>query len=502
MLNEFYNLKMNFFSKICIDRKNYFLNIVSGCIYSCSLFNFTTTKNMSDMKMLTKISGALLASFLLLSCNQKNKENPEASNEVLVLENVRLIDGNGGNPIENTKILVKNGKIAQIGNDISDKDAQTVDLKGKTIIPALISAHSHIGTLKGTTTKPENYTEENILSQLKKYQDYGVLNIMAMGTDRPLLFESGLRDRSIEGARIHSAGYGFGVANGAPPLEFAMDKVFRPTSVTQIPAEMDSLVKVHPELVKIWVDDFNGKYKIKIKPEIYKAIIEEAHKKNLRVAAHVYYLSDLKKLVADGIDIIGHSIRSEVIDDATLVQMKAKGIVYIPTLSLDEFAFIYAKKPEWINDPFFKNSLEPGVYEMITSEKYQNDLKNSPNFTKNMKAFEIAKQNLKKVFDAGILVAMGTDSGAMPLRAQGFSEHLELQLMTEAGLTPLQALTVATKNSAKALKIDKDFGTLEAGKTADFIVVDGNPAKKNMDTRKIFSVYKAGKEVSKGAFTK
>lgn len=123
------------FSKICIGRKNYFLNIVSGCIYSCPLFSFTTTKNMSDMKMLTKISGALLASFLLLSCNQKNKEIQEASNEVLVLENFRLIDGNGGNPIENTKILVKNGKIAEIGNDISDKDAQIVDLKGKTIIP-------------------------------------------------------------------------------------------------------------------------------------------------------------------------------------------------------------------------------------------------------------------------------------------------------------------------------------------------------------------------------
>ncbi len=451
------------------------------------------------MKILKKMSGVLFASLLLLSCTQKNKENSNGSGETLLLENVRLIDGNGGNPVENTKVLVKNGKIAQIGNDISDKDAQIIDLKGKTIIPALISAHSHIGTLKGTTTKPENYTEKNILSQLKKYQDYGVLNVMVMGTDRPLLFESGLRDKSakgeIEGARIHSAGYGFGVANGAPPLDFAMDKVFRPTSVAQIPAEMDSLAKVHPELVKIWVDDFNGKYKIKIKPEIYKAIIEEAHKRNVRVAAHVYYLSDLKKLVADGIDVIGHSVRSELIDDATLAQMKAKGVVYIPTLSLDEFAFIYAKKPEWINDDFFKNSLEPGVYDMITSEKYQNDLKSSPNFKMNMKAFEIAKQNLKKVFDAGVLVAMGTDSGAMPLRAQGFSEHLELEIMTEAGVTPLQALTIATKNSAKALQIDKDFGTIEVGKTADFIVVDGNPAKNIKDTRKIFSVYKSGKKV-------
>ncbi|MCS3528976.1 amidohydrolase family protein [Chryseobacterium sp. JUb7] len=447
------------------------------------------------MKILKKISGTVLVSLLLFSCSQKNKE----SNNTLLLENLRLIDGNGGNPVENVKILIKDGKIVQIGNNISDKEAKIVDLKGKTIIPALISAHSHIGTLKGTTTKPENYTEENILSQLKKYQDYGVLNVMVMGTDRPLLFESGLRDKSakgeIEGARIHSAGYGFGAPNAAPPVDFAMDKVFRPTSVSQIPAEMDSLTKVNPEVVKIWVDDFNGKYKVKMQPEIYKAIINEAHKRNLRVAAHVYYLSDLKKLVADGIDIIGHSVRSEVIDNATLAQMKAKNIIYIPTLSLDEYAFIYAKKPDWINDEFFKKSLEPGVYEMITSAKYQDDLKKSSNFATNMKAFETAKQNLKKVYDAGILVAMGTDSGAMPLRAQGFSEHLELQLMTESGLSPLQAISVATKNSAKALKIDKDFGTIEVGKTADFIIVDGNPAQNIKDTRKIFSVYKAGQKV-------
>jgi imidazolonepropionase-like amidohydrolase len=138
----------------------------------------------------------------------------------------------------------------------------------------------------------------------------------------------------------------------------------------------------------------------------------------------------------------------------------------------------------------------------MDSEKYQNELKNSPAFAKNMKAFDIAKQNLKKVFDAGIPVAMGTDSGAMPLRAQGFSEHLELQLMTESGLTPLQAITVATKNSAKALKIDKDFGTIETGKMADFIILNSDPSKNIKNTRDIFLVYKAGKEVSKGPIAK
>lgn len=458
------------------------------------------------MNFIKKLSGILVAATVLFSCSQNKKESSNTENKNILFENVMLIDGNGGQPIQNTKVLVKNGKIAAIGNDISDDSAEKIDLKGKTLIPALISAHSHVGTLKGTTTVPENYTEENIRSQLKKYQDYGVLNVMSMGTDRPLLFESGLREKSakgeIDGARIHSAGYGFGVAEGAPPLDFAMDKVFRPKTVKEIPAQMDSLKKINAELVKIWVDDFNGKFKKKISPEIYKAIITEAHKRDLRVAAHVYYLSDLKQLVKDGIDVIGHSVRSEVIDDATLVQMKAKNIIYIPTLSLDEFAYVYAKKPEWINVEFFKKSLEQGVYEMITSEKYQNELKNSPAFAKNMKAFDIAKQNLKKVFDAGIPVAMGTDSGAMPLRAQGFSEHLELQLMTESGLTPLQAITVATKNSAKALKIDKDFGTIETGKMADFIILNSDPSKNIKNTRDIFLVYKAGKEVSKGPIAK
>ncbi|MCX8532490.1 amidohydrolase family protein [Chryseobacterium luquanense] len=458
------------------------------------------------MNFIKKLSGILVAATVLFSCSQNKKESSNTENKNILFENVMLIDGKGGQPIQNTKVLVKDGKIAAVGNDISDDDAQKIDLKGKTMIPALISAHSHVGTLKGTTTVPENYTKENILSQLKKYQNYGVLNVMSMGTDRPLLFESALREKSakgeIDGARIHSAGYGFGVTDGAPPLDFAMDKVFRPKTVKEIPAQMDSLKKINAELVKIWVDDFNGKFKKKISPEIYKAIITEAHKRDLRVAAHVYYLSDLKELVKDGIDVIGHSVRSEVIDDATLVQMKAKNIIYIPTLSLDEFAYVYAKKPEWINDEFFKKSLEQGVYEMITSEKYQNELKNSPAFAKNMKAFDIAKQNLKKVFDAGIPVAMGTDSGAMPLRAQGFSEHLELQLMTESGLTPLQAITVATKNSAQALKIDKDFGTIETGKMADFIILNSDPSENIKNTRDIFWVYKAGKEVSKGPIAK
>ncbi|WP_312824761.1 amidohydrolase family protein [Epilithonimonas sp.] len=453
------------------------------------------------MKKLINLSALCLTLLAFFGCGSEKKAGENST----LFKNATVLSGNGDDA-KISDILVEDGKIIKIGENLSDKANDTVDLTGKFLMPALISAHVHIGLLQGTTNSGDHYTEQNIMNQLKKYQDYGVLNVLAMGSDRSLIFESGLRDKSVagtlEGARFYSAGYGFGVPNGAPPKEVGMDYVYRPTSPDQIAAEMDSLVKVKPTVVKLWVDDFNGKYPKKMGPAIYKKIIDEAHKRNLRVAAHVYYLSDLQHLVKDGADIIGHSVRDKVIDDATLQEMKVKHVIYIPTLSLDEFAYIYAKKPEWLNNEFFKKSLEPGVYEKITSEAYQNELKKSPLFAVNTEAFNTALQNLKRVFDAGIPVAFGTDSGAMFLRAQGFSEHLELQLIVEAGLTPSQAITIATKNAAKAIGIDKDFGTIENGKTADFLILNANPLNDIKNTENINSVYKAGKEVSKGPLAK
>ncbi|MCX2484207.1 amidohydrolase family protein [Pedobacter sp. MR2016-24] len=419
----------------------------------------------------------------------------------ILFKDVTLIDGNSGTPLEHTDLLIQADTIASTGKNLDTTGLTVINLSGRTIMPALISTHVHVGTLKGTTTIPANYTRENILRQLKQYQNYGVGTVVAMGTDRPILFSSGLRDSSMKGllpgARLYSAGYGFGVPQGAPPLPMAMDNVYRPTTTAQAKAQIDSLALLKPTFVKMWVDDFGGKFK-KMDPAIYKSIITAAHQHDLRVVAHAYYLSDARRLVADGVDVIGHSIRDSVIDDQLIVQMKAKKVTYIPTLSLDEFAYIYARKPEWMDDDFFKKSLEPGVYEMISSAKYQNELKNSPAYAKNVAAFQTALKNLKKLYDAGVFVSMGTDSGAMPLRAQGFSEHLEMELMVQAGLTPLQAIGIATKNGAQLLKTDQKYGTLEKGKIADFIILSDNPLNDIRNTRKIQAVYKAGKEVSKG----
>ena len=441
------------------------------------------------------IQAVIIMSFF--SCTStKTQDEKDDKNQGVVFKNVNLLSGDGS-AAKKTDVFVENGKIAEISSNLAEENASIVDLAGKTMMPALISTHVHIGTLKDTVTNAGNYTRENIFNQLNKYGAYGVLNVQSLGTDQPLLFQNGLydsiRNGLLDGARMLSAGYGFNIPQANINPASPMNKLFRPVTAAQVPAEMDSLAALNIKIVKMWVDDFN-KTLPKMDPEVYHAIINEAHKRNMRVAAHVYYLSDARRLVSDGVDILAHSIRDSIVDDAFLAEMKAKQVIYVPTLTLDKFSYVYAGEPEWINDPFFKASLEPGTYEMITSEKYKNDTKNSPAYARNENGFKTAMANLKKIFDAGIPVALGTDSGAFPIRTQGFSEHLEMQLLTEAGLTPLQAIMIATKNAADALGL-KDYGVIEKGKVADLLILDGDPSVDIKNTRKISGVYKNGIKV-------
>lgn len=424
-----------------------------------------------------------------------------ATAQSILLKNVTLIDGKGGKPRPHTDILIQGDTIAAIGRGLQSSDATVTDGSGTTVMPTLIGSHVHIGLLKDNTSSAANYTRENILRQLKKYQDYGIGHVLALGTDRPLLFNAGLRDSSVAGqlpgAVIHTAGRGFTVPGGVPPNISGFDLLFRPASATTARLMMDSLAGWHPDAVKMWVDDGGGRF-AKMDSAIYTAIIESAHHYKIPVASHLYYLADARKLAAAGVDIFAHSIRDKDIDAALLQLMKKRGIVYIPTLSLDLYTYIYAYQPNWINDPFFKLSLEPGVYDMITSPAYRDRILHSPDLQKRIAAFKTALRNVKKVHDAGITISLGTDSGASLERAQGFSEHLELELLVQAGLTPLQAITAGTRNAARTLQIDHLTGTLAKGRKADLLVLADSPEKNIRNTRKIVAVYKNGQKVSEG----
>lgn len=456
------------------------------------------------MNNFQRYSGRLLlqVSFLILLILSANAFAQKPTQTKILLKNLNLIDGRGGAVQTNMDILIHGERIAAIGKDLKSAGVRLIDLQGKTVMPAMISTHVHVGVIKGNAQSGTFFTRENILTQLKKYLDYGIVTVQTLGTDRPLLFENGfsdsLKNGLLPGARLFSGAYGFNVPDPSVTKESFMGNLYRPNSADEVPEMMGELKGLQPSMVKIWVD---GSPETKMKQAIYQKIIQEAHQHQLRVAAHVYYLSDAHKLINAGLDVFGHSIRDSLVDDALIAQLKLRQIPYIPTLALDKFAHAYSTKPYWLDEPFFKSALEPGVHKMIRSYSFRKEQRTSASAARSASAFKIALQNVKKLHDAGVLVALGTDSGAFPIRAQGFAEHLELELLVAAGISPQDAILIATLNAARVLKIEKDYGTIEKGKIADLLILNANPLENILNTRKISAVYQAGREVSKGPLT-
>jgi imidazolonepropionase-like amidohydrolase len=421
--------------------------------------------------------------------------------QVTVLRNITVIDGNGGPPRHHAALIIDGDRIRALTNADAPTPAgaRILDLAGKTVMPEIVNCHGHLGLLKGTQNASQNFTRENVIRQLLLYQDYGVGAVMSMGTDHAEIWPWRAESRAghIPGAIIFSAGNGFGVQGGLIPPTPGPDTLFRPATPEEARQDVRELAPYHPDLIKIWVDDFWHQYP-KMKPVIYAAIIDEAHNHGLRVAAHVYHLSDAQSLADDGINVFAHSVRDGPIPDSLVAEMKRKNIGYITTMSLDEFLIAYADEPAWLNDPYFRDAAEPGVYEMVTSPAYKQKVNNSPITADEERALPIAMQNAKKLFDAGILVALGTDSGANSIRVPGYAEHRELQLLVKAGLTPLEAITVATKNGAELLHAQDEFGTLRPGLLANFIVLDKDPSQDIHNTETIRQVWKYGKKVSDG----
>ena len=378
-------------------------------------------------------------------------------------------------------------------------------MRGKTIIPGLISAHSHLGLTNGASTASvENYTRENVARQLAQYERYGVTAVMSLGVNRDVLYawREEQRQGKLGGADIFTADRGLGVAGGAPPFPLPGDQVYRPADAAEARAAVREMAARQPDLIKLWLDDVFGTLP-KMQPEVYQAAVAqahaavtEAHAHGLRVAAHIFYLADAKALVDAGIDIVAHSVRDQPVDDAFVARLKAKQIAYIPTLALDESQFVYADHPAWMDTPFFTGAVDPALLATWLSPAYAEKIRGSATTPKNRAAFAMALQNVKTLHDAGVLIAMGTDSGAMPTRVAGFAEHRELQLLVQAGLSPMDALVAATAHSARVIGQEDARGTLTPGKRADFLVLDANPLDDIRNTTRLSAVWHGGKLIT------
>jgi imidazolonepropionase-like amidohydrolase len=378
-------------------------------------------------------------------------------------------------------VVVRDGRIESVRPAAGGKPpagARVVDLGGRFVSPGFISAHAHVSDVNGL--KPRAYTDENTRRQLGVFARYGITTVWSLGGEQAPAFA--LRDAqaapALDRARIFVAG---DVITGRTPDEAR--------------AAVARVAALKPDVIKIRVDDNLGTA-TKMTPEVYRAVIEEAHARKLRVAAHIFYLEDAKDLVRSGVDVIAHSVRDKEFDAETLALMKARNVAYCPTLTREVSAFVYESTPAFFTDPFFLREADRDVMAQFSQPDRQKAMASSATAQRYKAGLEIAKRNLKRAADAGLTIAMGTDSGAFPERFQGYFEHLEMEMMVASGLTPAQVLRASTVDAATAMQ-RQDIGAIAVGKWADLVVLDKDPLADIRNTRTIASVWIAGRQVDR-----
>lgn len=428
---------------------------------------------------------------LLPACLLAATLAPQArAQNAILFEGARLITGDGGAPIENSAFLIENDRFTRVGKKgevRAPAGAARVDLSGKTVMPALIDAHTHLGwaIIQTGAIGKDTYSRDNLIDHLRRLAYYGVAATFNMGTDPgDVAFQ--IRAEPVAGAALlRTAGRGMGMPNAGPGAEYWKPVAYGLTNEADGRKAVQELAAKKVDIVKIWVDDRNGTVP-KVPPAIYRAVIDEAHKHNLRAVAHIYYLADAKDLLRSGIDGFMHLVRDRDVDDEFIQLWKQHPNVFVtPNLpekgnSEEDFAFM----SETVPAAEVKKAREAQAARSADAQKRAREF------------FDLQARNLAKLNTAGVKIAFGTDSST----TVGWDTHQELADMVTAGMTPSQAIVAATKTSAEVMKLTQ-LGTVAAGKSADFIVLDANPLDNISNTRRINKVYLRGEEIPRAMFS-
>jgi imidazolonepropionase-like amidohydrolase len=425
-----------------------------------------------------------------------------ATAQTVLFEGARLITGDGSAALENATILAERGTITRIargGEIAAPAGAVRIDLAGKTVMPAIIATHVHPGFQRGLTYVAENFNRETILDDLNRALYFGVSTVMSQGVERGEVMYQ-IRTEQAEGrlggARLMLAGRGIGAPNAGPGSPVYANFAYDVTTEEQARSNVRELVAKKVDAVKIWVDDRGGRAP-KLPIAISRAVIDEAHKNGLKVAAHIFYHDDAVALAEAHVDSFAHLVRDKVMSDE-LIALTIKNKVYVmPNIGSPERG-IYTTPAPWLDEPYLAGLLRDTIAPEVIERVRNAHVKRDPALAeRNSKNYDILKRSVAKLGAAGALVILGSDTG-LEDHFFGYAEQKELELMAQAGMTPSQVIVAATSRAAEYLGL-ADRGLLAPGKRADLLVLDGNPLDDIRNTRRIAKLYLAGAEVDRTA---
>jgi len=455
--------------------------------------------------MIPKTLVALSAMLVVATVAQPTQTQSQSPSTPTLYEGFRLIAGDGTPPIANAAMLVENGTITKVGGQGSvnaPRGGSRLDLTGKTVMPTLVNAHGHPGFQRGLTYTAENFTRETITDDMNRALYFGIAAVQSQGIEKGEVTYQIRADQEagkLGGARLRIAGRGIGAPNAGPGAAAYAGIAYEVTTEDQARQAVRELAAKKVNLVKIWVDDRNGRAP-RLAPNLYRAIIDEGHRHGLQVNAHVFYHTDAVDLVDAGIDGLAHLVRDKEMDDALIASIVRRNVYVMPNLSPEWTT--YTELPHWLKDgdPLLVMLQQTLASPVITRMRKAYDDRTPAAVERTRAQYSILQHSLAKLTKANAKIILGSDTG-LEDHPFGMSEQHELESMANAGMTPMQVIVAATSRPAEYLKLDK-MGVLAAGKEADFLVLDANPLDNITNTQKISRIYVKGVEVDRAAISR